>query len=212
CRKKDVSTLEPTHAIQTPSTIPSAASYFDMPPTDIVTPRSPTVLRPVSLTFSDATLSDNGSPTEHYEHHFGRGDSDSARYLSQLHSQSYSGELKSSRRPRVNRALTATESRIPSLSNTPSSSVGTSASTSSCKPLPPADTGRYPTTAQSSPTQFMKDASLKSSASTLTSFNVAEATDVSFRKRTFSWGRSDQAGSLKHLFSHEAMRSAPKER
>ena len=207
--------------MQSPSAIPSAPSYFDMPSNDIVPQRSPTVLRPVSLTFSDLTLSDSGSPTQECDERDGYRDSEAARYLAQFHSSSYVSDLGASRRPRTNRASTGFESGLPSLTNTPASSVGTAASMASYRPLPPRHDPlghfpaksddlvmpAYPITAPSSPAQLKKDSSLKSSASTLTSFRVAEGEDLSFDRRRPSWRRS--GGSLKQSFSHEAIKAPP---
>lgn len=149
-------------------------------------------------------------------------DSEVTGHPGNIPSTGYGSELAASRKPRMNRASTAFEYGLPSLSNTPSSSVGT-ASWSSYRPLPPRhdpSTGHFPhksldlviptfpTTAPSSPTQNMKDSSLKSSASTITSFRVAEAEDVSFDRRTASRGSGDQTSdSLKRLLSQDARKA-----
>ena len=200
----------PTPPVQT--SMPSASSYFDSRPADIVPQRSPTVVRPVSLSFSDAT---SPPPDSHV---FGGGrDSEFTGY------SGHDSELASSRKPRMNRSSTASEYGLPSLSNTPSSSIGTAASWSSYRPLPPRhdpSTGHFPTksldlviptfptTAPSSPSQTMKDSSLKSSASTMTSFRVAEAVDVSFDRRRASRRSGDQTSdSLKQLLSQDARKA-----
>jgi hypothetical protein len=130
----------------------------------------------------------------------------------------------SSRPPRTNRSSTTFEHGLPSLSNTPTSSVGTAASWSSYRPLPPRhdpSTGHfptkrvdlviptYPTTAPSSPTQL---ASLKSSASTMTSFRCAEAGDVSFDRRRASLRVGNlTSSSLKELLSQDARKHTSNE-
>jgi hypothetical protein len=65
-----------------------------------------------------------------------------------------------------------------------------------------------------SPTQLLKDCSVKSGASTLTSFRVAEAGDISNRRKSSS-NKFDQSAdnSLKQqLFSHDAMKASPRTR
>ena len=200
----------PTPPIQT--SFVSTGSYFDVPPADIVPQRSPTVLRPASLTFSDSTTSEIGSPNP--DSHM----SEEARCFAQFQSNGYGSELVSSRRPPTNRTSAVFEGGLPSLTNTPSSSVGTAASWSSYRPLPPRHdpstghfpkksidlvTPTFPTTVPPSPTQFVN--SVKSSASTMTSFRCAEAGDVSFDRRRTSWRSGSQtSSSLKELLSQDA--------
>ena len=203
----------PTPPIQTAF---ASTGYFDMPPADIVPQRSPTVLRPASLTFSDLTASDTDSPNR--DSHMSEG----ARYFAQFESTGHGSELVSSRRPRTNRSSTAYEGGLPSLTNTPSSSVGTAASWTSYRPLPPRhdpSTGHFPKKSidlvtpifPTSPTQFAKEASLKSSASTVTSFRCAEAGDVSFDRRR-SWRSGTQmSSSLKEMLSRDARKHTSNE-
>ncbi|KAK5174612.1 uncharacterized protein LTR77_001693 [Saxophila tyrrhenica] len=212
CRKNDVSRTD--HGVQSPSVVPTASSYFETAPADIIPQRSPTVPRPLSLA---SDISDYGS------HHGDNQDSEALRYLSQFHSHDYSLDLPSRPRPRLNRASTATDSSgMPSLSHTPSSSVGTAASASSYsyRPLPPRRdplTGHqptksadlviptYPTTSSSTPDQ----ASLESSVSTLTAFRSGDGNGDDFAKRERRKRQSEPSGSLKKLFSHEAMQAGP---
>ena len=195
--------------------MPSPASYFDIPVTDILPQRSPTIVRPMSLTFADLSISESDDSS--------REDADcstseAARYLSQFHSDVQNLRFN---RPRPNRASTVvTESGMPSLTHTPSSSVGTVASMASYRQLPPRHdplggnqltksidlvTPTYytstsgATTAPSSPTQLMKDPTLKTSASTLTSFQAAEAENLTYARRLQKKYQRQSTGSLKGL-------------
>lgn len=165
--------------------------------------RSPTMLRPVSLTFSDLAISESESPTEESAARFGRRESDAARWLGQFYAAAENGKPNTMQRPRMTRASTAYDSSaLPSLIHSPSSSFSTVASMASIasysqQPLPSrhrqsyagcpttsADLATaYPVTAPSSPTQMMKDASLKSIASTVTAFRFAEACDLTYTRR-----------------------------
>lgn len=209
CRKRDVSQVTPLH--HSPTLTPSIPSHSDSQPPDILPQRSPTVLRPVSFAFSDMSISELGSPIEELEGQIGRRDSEAARYLAQFRSSTWDGESSSTRR-RNNRISTATDdSGLPSLIHSPSSSVGTVASAASIRPSLSRQNKSYSSCsgAPLSPTQAAKDASFKSSASTLTAFRVAEAGDFSYDKRSASRKGSEAQGSLKQLFSHEAMKAPP---
>ena len=179
----------------------------------------------MSLALSGLSVSESDSSSgDLQERHSGR-DSEVAQYLAQFYSDSHTTELAAGQRLRMNRASTVTESGLPSLTHTPSSSIGTAASVASYRALPSSQeplasdfstrsanlvTPSFRTTAPSSPTQLMKDASVKSSASTLTSFHIAEASGMSFERRKTRWRHSDHAsGTLKQLFSHEAMQAPP---
>ena len=200
----------PTPPIQT--SMPADSSYFDMPPNDIIPQRSPTVVRPASLVFSDLNISDSGSSSQNSHYLDDQQQLEGIDSLAQFVDGS---DPTSSARPRPSRASTTFDGGIPSLSNTPSSSLGTVASWSSYRPLPPRhdpSTGhfpkksidlvipKFPSTAPSSPTETMSGSSLKSSASTITSFRVAEAADVSFAGRRPSARSGDRSStSLKQL-------------
>lgn len=193
----------------------TASSYFDMPPNDIVPQRSPTVARPASLVFPDLNISDYASPTQRQS----RSSRDSAHSSSTDDGSDAISELP----PQNNRASAAYEAGMPSLSNTPSSSIGTAASWSSYRPLPPRhdpSTGHhpkksidlvmptFPTTAPSSPTELIRDSSLKSSASTITSFRTAEAGVVEFAKRRPSEKNGEHtSSSLKQLLNRDSRSS-----
>jgi len=203
-----------------PLTSPSFAyhgpSYFDIPPPNIIPQRSPTVARPLSMTFSELGISDHSSTSDDDQDSPSKRRSYSSRYSSHLDPEVTDFGLAARRRPQVNRSSTCT---LPSLSHTPSSSVGTAASISSYRPLPPRHDplgGHYHTKSAdlvipAYPGTSPADASVKSSASTMTSFKVAEAGDVAF-DRTEWKPRSGGAasGSLRQLFGHDGMVQASK--
>ncbi len=223
CRRNDVSRAQPIQELHSPSILPTAASYFDPPPMDIVPQRSPTMARPLSLS-SDLSLSD-------YEYmqgdHSSGYPSEALRFLSQFHSHDYSIDQPSRPKPRPNRTSTATESSsIPSLINTPSSSYGTAGSQSSYgyRPLPPRHdplTGHRHTKSTdlvipmfSAPASASPDqASMNSSVSTLTATKPSGTDEIDFARQSRRQRRSETAsGSLKKLFSHEAMQASPCDR
>ncbi|KAK4541297.1 hypothetical protein LTR36_008055, partial [Oleoguttula mirabilis] len=221
CRKRDVSQATPLQIAHSPTMTPSTQTYFEAQLPDIIPRRSPTILRPVSLAFSDLSLSDMDSPMEDSGGRFERRNSEAAQYLAQFHSGTWNGGSSVNRR---NRASTATDdSALPSLIHSPSSSVGTVASVASMRPLPSRHNKSYSSysgkaidlvaactpIAPSSPIQATTDGSYKSNASTLTAFRVAEAGDFSYDKRPASRRDSEAQGSLKQLFSHEAMKAPP---
>lgn len=204
------------HSMHSPPPMSSTHSYFEHPIPEIVPQRSPTVVRPMSQAFSDLSLSDNFDSTWDYETGEPYRESEPTSYYA--------------RRPSTKRtSTTSTGSRsggdsstnLPSLSHSPSSSYGTVASNASYRPVmknPFSSTFTtksvelvipYPT-ASTSPTQLLKDASLKSSASTLTSFRVAEASDTSYEVQSRRNSRERADYTLKQLFSHDAMKASPK--
>lgn len=232
---QDIQTIQ--YAMHSPPPLSATNSYFDRPPPEIVPSMLPTVVRPMSQTFSELSLGDyNNSPSDH--------DSGSeaayreckvTNYLDQF----YSGFSQSAKqqRPRTKRTSTTStgtrsggdsSTNLPSLSHSPSSSYGTVASVASVRPImkqnPFSSTFTtksvdlvmpHNATASTSPTQLLKDASSKSSASTLTSFRVAEASDTSYLgvpspnpKRKSTRERADD--NLKQLFRHDAMKASPK--
>lgn len=225
CRKRDVSrppSIPSIHAIS-PSPMFSSVSYFDHSQPNIVPQRSPTVLRPMSLTLSDLSISGSSTDGDERGEQKGRRGSDSSRCLDQFYNDFAAA------RPRGTRSSTTTESsNIPSLVHSPSSSYGTVASNQSYRPFVPRH-NPFTTTyhrkslelvtndgAPPSPTQLLKDCSMKSSASTLTSFRIAEAGDITYEtRRKSSFNKFDQTAdnSLKQrLFSHDAMKASPKTR
>lgn len=223
CRRKDNTKPAP---LPTPPITPSSSSYFDVPTVDILPQRSPTVIRPVSLTFSDLSIDDDPNSSSDED-----DSTEPTRYLTDFPPNTWTTDSKLPRRPQYTRASTTTtgssSSALPSLIHSPTSSVGTLASISSSRPLPSRRLNShnnnnklidlvtpFPTT--STPLSITpQDGSLTSSASTLTSFRVVEADDLSYAKCPPDGDdrgrrrRSQAQGSLKQLFSHEAIRAAP---
>ncbi|EME45120.1 hypothetical protein DOTSEDRAFT_70985 [Dothistroma septosporum NZE10] len=236
CRRKDVSrptSLQSLESVTSPSLVRNTSTYFEQASSDIVPQRSPTVVRPLSQTFSDHSLFDPNLSSDSSGESETRRDSDSAHYLDQFYSGFAAASEGQSRsgRPYMHRSSTTTDSyAIPSLVHSPSSSYGTVASNASYRPMINrhhpwncnCSTSKsidlvipYPT-APSSPAQLLKDASLKSGASTETSFRVVEAGDISHEQRTPRGSRRSSERkmsadrSLKQLFSHDAMKASPK--
>ncbi|KAH9832706.1 Life-span regulatory factor [Teratosphaeria destructans] len=198
-----------------------SSPYVDSPPPDIIPQRSPTILRPISLTFSDLALSEHGSPSEHTPDYL---DYVEASAVSNPHVESWNPGSQSNTRPSYKRASTTTDiSNMPSLSHTPSSSIGTIGSVVLQRSIPSRHNKSYSTHSTRSedlvnpyatlaPTSslHLHDARLKSCASTVTAFRVAEAGALSYDKRPSANRRLSSAhGSLKQLFSHEAMKAPP---
>ncbi|RMZ03259.1 hypothetical protein D0862_05718 [Hortaea werneckii] len=159
------------------------------------------------------------SPTEDSDNRSVRNNSDAFQSLARIHDGTWQEGSNTLSRPRLNRASTESTG-LPSLIHSPSSSVGTAASFASARPIPSRHNKSYSATSNksydlvtpqtgTSPTQLMSDSSYKSTASTLTSFRVAEAGELSYEKRSASRRRSEAQGSLKQLFSHEAMKAPP---
>jgi hypothetical protein len=162
---------------------------------DIVPQRSPTVLRPLSLSFAGLSISEHG-PRQDQDRdlrHDPRKLYESARSLTHLPGDYVSYQQTGQRRNQGTRA--SADSYIPSLSHTPGSSYGTLNSSSSYHqprsarqpslvsaftfnstgPVvsQPATTAAFSGATASG--HHLRDASMKSSASTLTSFRFVEA-------------------------------------
>ncbi|KAF2765133.1 hypothetical protein EJ03DRAFT_219862 [Teratosphaeria nubilosa] len=221
CRRRDSNQSIVMPPPLSPHMTPSLSSYVDSPPPDIIPQRSPTILRPVSLTFSDLTISDHGSPSEHTSEYL---DFVEASATSKPHVESWNSGSHGNTRPSYKRASTTTDiSNMPSLSHTPSSSIGTIGSVVLQRPMPSRHNKSYSTNSTrsedlvnpcanlaTSSSFHPQDASLKSCASTVTAFRVAEAGALSYQKRPSTNRRFSSAhGSLKQLFSHEAMKAPP---
>ncbi|EMC98637.1 hypothetical protein BAUCODRAFT_145693 [Baudoinia panamericana UAMH 10762] len=220
CRKKDVSGYSNLHPTASPPTTPSPLN-FDTSLSDIVPQRSPTVVRPLSLTFSDMDMNDSAPPGGDYGDMYSRRDSEATHYLAQLYSTTWNGAQQSSSRPAIVRANTASE--LPSLVHSASSSVGTTASINHPRPKPSRHNKSYSisstnsidlvspyiATAPSSPTDLMGDASVKSAASTVTAFRVAQEGEFEYGGPPSERKTSQAASSLKQLFYHDAMKAPP---
>lgn len=226
CRRDDTSYRRPLSmntSISSSSYNSSAGSYFDLPESDIVEPRSPTILRPASSVFSDFSVSDfTPPPDEEPKTSDIDGSNEAARYLAQFYSHSYSTERSRPRRPRSNRMSSAADG-IPSLSHTPSSSVGTVASVD--RPLPrryKSMAGQassnsvdlvipsYPSSTTSDSRQSSTDSSLQSSASTITAFKTEAGEARSYERRNLSPENiRETSSSLTQLLSHDTIRTEP---
>ncbi|KAI4844812.1 hypothetical protein E4T44_05976 [Aureobasidium sp. EXF-8845] len=170
--------------------------------------RSPTVVRPPSLAFSDDSFDLSGNEEQLQ---YRRSESDDARYLSHYHHYS------SDHSPR----RASYDPYTPSLSHTPTSLLSTIGSYMSTRPLP----GRknpYSASFSSLSVDLVtpvvnaepltattdlshQTASLRSSASTSTAFRVVEG-EMSYDMA----GTSPSKGSLRQLFFHEAMQAPPR--
>lgn len=180
--------------------------------------RSPTMVRPPSIAFSDS------SDTSLFDSRpsYGRTETEAARYLAQFSSPSASPEQRRYR-PQYERA--SSHSNLPSLSHTPGS-MASSSSYSSARPLP-SRTNPYsvsfgksldlvtPLTvmpAMTAPTNMsIENSSLRSSASTSTAFRVVEG-ELSYERKAFMSDLSPGKGSLKQLFSHDTIKPSPRRR
>ena len=218
CRRRDVSRPASVQSVAlSPAATTPSAGYFDTPPLDIVPKRSPTAARPLSLALLDLDLSTESDLISEGAESQQSNDSEAARYLSQFYAENQVNDRATNRRPRTSRTSTAGESGIPSLSHTPISSFGTAASGASYKQqlsgrdfkasqkgFEAADVVRYPSCGLSSIGEHVKDGSMTSGASTLTSLQTVERADVSFDKQHVTQIRQRHpSGSLRQLLSHE---------
>lgn len=179
--------------------------------------RSPTIVRPPSLAFSDS------SESSFFERpSYDRNESEAARYLAQFASRDSTYGNQEFRYLRYGRRHASDDqSSAPSLSDTPTSFASTAASVSSSRPLPKRTTPYStsfkpgsvdlvtPVLAVSASSLDAKDSSLRSSASTSTTIRVAEG-EMIYEKKPFSPSVSPRRGSLRQLFSHDAIAAPPK--
>ncbi|KAF1822481.1 uncharacterized protein K489DRAFT_244463 [Dissoconium aciculare CBS 342.82] len=198
CRKRD-NVLDEYLSSPMPSPLLSPSSPLHeiphYPHFDIVPQRSPTVLKPLSFSFAGLSMADQGSRQDHdRDHRYNpRQLYETARSMTYLPSDHVSYQSTGQRRNQGTRA--SADSYIPSLSHTPGSSYGTLNSSSSYQ-LP--QSSRFPQRAMSfaatsaeiglsqprttsalseaaASAHMLRDASMKSSVSTLTSFRFVEA-------------------------------------
>jgi len=199
CRRKDTQ----LHA-RAPLSPPLSPS---MPPThhesrhhDIIPQRSPTIVCPLSNTFSDLSLSSHSSRSLTYDEEDDEppGVQDLPGFPPSTYKRTSTGS--------------ATDAHPP-LVHSPSSSHGTVASFASPRPLAQRQhsyVGLKSMNLVAPHAVAPQNASLKSQAGTLTSLRVAEAdTEREARANVGRRKSSLAAGSLKQLFSHEAVRAAP---
>lgn len=178
CRRKD----QQKPILASPQTPARKPSYLSSDDHDIVPLRSPTIIRPPSMAFSDDSNSNDDSRP--------RSDSDAASssYLSQYYSHSYDPRTRSS---------------MPSLSHTPSSIMSTNSYMSTSRPL----TRRSdPYSASFSSLSIDLVVPVVTGPSSCTSTSTIG--EIDYRKQQFV-GSSPSRSSLKTLFSHEAMKAPP---
>ncbi|RMX80449.1 hypothetical protein D0868_16155, partial [Hortaea werneckii] len=121
CRKKDISHTPLVQNVS-PTLTPAIPPPSEAPNVDIIPQRSPTVLRPLSLTLSDLSISSPESPTEDSDTHSIRNNSDAFQSLARIHDVTWQEGSNALSRPRPNRASTESTG-LPSLVHSPSSSV-----------------------------------------------------------------------------------------
>jgi len=216
----------PTHIPHSPELSPSMAAYNhrDSAPANILQQRSPTVIRPLSTTFSElnlsATSSRSSGSNEDYEDYDDAHVQDLPGFPSHCLTHFQPTDWK--------RNSTGVDAP-PSLVHSPSSSYGTVSSFISTRPLPPKHTHSsnksadlvIPLPGQDPPSPKAVTShrpTLKSKASTSTSFRVAQAEENDVSRddgRRWSVDRmQNRSGSaqetLRQLFSHDAIRAAPR--
>lgn len=209
---------------------PKSHAHHDHDCVDILPQMSPTVVRPLSKTFSElnlarissnsSTSSDHHEDDPYHEHDFDFRPESLDPHVLDLPGYPTS-ETLTPRRPSQKRASTATD--VPSLIHSPSSSYGTTASHCRHTATTRSSTTRSidlvtPLTAPPSPTLMGQDASLKSQASTLTTLRIAEANNINdarrpsmdkdFRRDSTQAPLGAAMGSLRQLFNHDAIRCA----
>jgi hypothetical protein len=210
---------------------PKSHAYHDHDSVDILPQMSPTVVRPLSKTFSElnlARISSNSSTTssDHPDHSYFEQDYDFQPESLDSHVLDLPGYPTSTtltpRRPSTKRASTTID--VPSLVHSPSSSYGTTASHHRHITTTRSSTTKSidlvtPLTAPPSPTLIgQQDGSLKSQASTLTTLRIAErnttsesgrpSLDKEFRRDSTQTSTGAAMGSLRQLFNHDAIRCA----
>ncbi|KAI4722034.1 hypothetical protein E4T48_01598 [Aureobasidium sp. EXF-10727] len=216
CRRKDHNkplshSILPSEPSPQPTT-PRSSYFFDDNQHEILPMRSPTVVRPPSLAFSDDSLDLSASEEQP---NYRRSESDGSRYLT--HYRHNSGDHSPRR--------ASCDPYTPSLSHTPTSLVSNVGSYLSTRPLP----GRknpYSASFSSLSVDLVtpvvntesltastdlshQKASLRSSASTSTAFRVVEG-EMSYGNRDYMPDTSPSKGSLRQLFFHEAMQAPPR--
>ncbi|KAG9585610.1 hypothetical protein KCU84_g13735, partial [Aureobasidium melanogenum] len=216
CRRKDHNkplshSILPSEPSPQPTT-PRSSYFFDDHQPEILPMRSPTVVRPPSLAFSDDSF-DLSAGEEQPKYR--RSESDGSRWLSQFHHNS------ADHSPR----RASYDPYTPSLSHTPTSLLSTAGSYLSTRPLPGRKnpysasfsslsvdlvTPVVNTESLTAPTDLShQSASLRSSASTSTAFRVVEG-EMSYGKKDYTSETSPSKGSLRQLFFHEAMQAPPR--
>jgi hypothetical protein len=208
---------------------PRSHAYREHDTVDILPQMSPTVVRPLSKTFSELNLarifSNSSTSSDHHDHDYFENDYDFQPESLDSHVLNLPGYPTSTtlapRRSSTKRASTTID--VPSLVHSPSSSYGTTASHYRHSTATRSSTTKSidlvtPLTAPPSPALIGQDASLKSQASTLTTIRIAEGNTVSegrrpsmdkdFRRDSAQATTGAAVGSLRQLFNHDAVRCA----
>jgi hypothetical protein len=209
---------------------PKSHAHHDYDSVNILPQMSPTVVRPLSKTFSELNLarvsSSSSTSSNYHDHEYFERDYDFQPESLDSHVLDLPGyptfETLTPRRPSTKRASTTIE--VPSLIHSPSSSYGTTASHHRHKTTTRSSTTKSidlvtPLTAPPSPNLIgQQDGSLKSQASTLTTLRIAEGNttsesrrpslDKNFRRDSAQVSTGAAAGSLRQLFNHDAIRCA----
>ncbi|KAM0716708.1 hypothetical protein Q7P37_008153 [Cladosporium fusiforme] len=240
CRRRDSTTCTPQPP-QSPPISPTQQPYSEHPPADILPLRSPTVVRPLSTTFSELNLARTHSNSSTTSSHYHEDDDFPHDHYDDFEPESLDPHVLdlpgyptcttlAPRRPSTKRASTATD--VPSLIHSPSSSYGTTASLYHHAPVTTRNSTTksidlvIPLTAPPSPTLLsQQEASLKSQASTLTSLRIAEGSttvnhdetrrpslEKAFRRDSTQGATGAAMGSLRQLFNHDAIRCASSKR
>lgn len=208
---------------------PKSHAYHDHDTVNILPQMSPTVVRPLSKTFSELNLarisSISSTSSDYHDQGYFDHDFDFQPESLDSHVLDLPGYPTSTtltpRRP-SKRASTTID--VPSLVHSPSSSYGTTASHCRHTTATRSSTTKSidlvtPLTAPPSPTLIgQPDGSLKSQASTLTTLRIAERNNTSeggrpsidkdFRRDSGQASTGAAMGSLRQLFNHDAIRCA----
>jgi hypothetical protein len=209
---------------------PKSHAYHDHDSINILPQMSPTVVRPLSKTFSELNLarisSNSSTSSDHHDHSYFEQDYDFQPESLDSHVLDLPGYPTSTtltpRRSSTKRTSTTID--VPSLVHSPSSSYGTTTSHHRQTATTRSSTTKSvdlvtPLTAPPSPTLIgLQDGSLKSQASTLTTLRIAErntssetgrpSLDKDFRRDGAQISTGAAVGSLRQLFNHDAIRCA----
>ncbi|KAK5744991.1 hypothetical protein LTR17_001742 [Elasticomyces elasticus] len=209
CRRRDSLNQTPMQALHSPTMRPSI-SYFDAHAANIVPQRSPTVLRPLSLDFSELSIEDAALTAQDKPHRLRTG-SQTSHYLDQYRfdSRDASEKMLDNRLASDHSCNLIDGSGLPSLVHSPSSSLASTTSMAAPRLLSSRHNKSY--SAYSTPSVDLvsphrhtassdaaNTAAVASSAITVTPLWPDDRTDQSSEKRKSSGAQS----SLKALSIH----------
>ncbi|KAK4961438.1 hypothetical protein LTR10_001928 [Elasticomyces elasticus] len=216
CRRTDSLNQTPMQTLHSPTMRPSI-SYFDAHAANIVPQRSPTVLRPLSLDFSELSIEDAALTAEVKSHRLRRG-SQTGHYLDQYRfdSKDASDRMLDERLASDHSCNSIEGNGLPSLVHSPSSSLASTTSLAAPRLLPSRHNKSY--SAYSTPSVDLVTphrhtassdaanvAGVASSAITVTPFWPNDRTDHPSEKRKSSGAQS----SLKALSIHPPSTAHP---